>query len=415
MRIGIVGGGIAGLTAAWLLGEEHESLLLEARTRIGGNARSFPVRLGGESVAVELGSQDISADMFPRHRRLLSLLGYTDADLRRIPASLSLTPSGRTAPSLVTPAGEGATLPSATRLGPEWDATNLFLERASQWHQDDVDWCAPLADLVEPLPVDEAIKRDVLYARPASLFCCDLDEAKELSARAAIAFYVGDSADPRWEQLAPGLESLAWALAADSPRLRVRTGAALRQVRRAGERYELADSAGESHLVDQVVFAVPPPVALDLVEPLAGTAELGAVLSSFEYAGTTYALHLDPVYMPADKRYWATSNLSVHDNWCESCDWYGPVHGVDVFKSQIAHREVLPDKLLCRADFQHLRITPGAVRAQRRLAGLQGQGGLHFAGNHTHWVASQESAVTSAIEVVGRIAPDAPRPARLTG
>ncbi|MFI6520450.1 FAD-dependent oxidoreductase [Spirillospora sp. NPDC050679] len=415
MRVGIVGGGIAGLTAAWLLGEEHECLLLEARSRVGGNARSFPVRLGGESVAVELGSQDISADMFPRHRRLLSLLGYTDADLRRIPASLSMTPSGRTVPSLVTPAGEGAALPSATRLGPEWDATNLFLERAAQWHQDDVDWCAPLAELVEPLPVDEAIKRDVLYARPASLFCCDLDEAKELSARAAIAFYVGDSADPQWEQLAPGLESLAWALAADSPRLRVRTGAALRQVRRAGERYELTDSTGESHLVDQVVFAVPPPVALDLVKPLAGTAELGAVLSSFKYADTTYALHLDPVYMPADKRYWATSNLSVHDGWCESCDWYGPVHGVDVFKSQIAHRQVLPDKLLCRADFQHLRITPDAVRAQRRLAGLQGQGGLHFAGNHTNWVASQESAVTSAVEVVGRIAPDAPRLARLTG
>ncbi|WP_018656861.1 FAD-dependent oxidoreductase [Actinomadura flavalba] len=415
MRVGIAGGGIAGLTVAWLLGEEHECVLLEARSRVGGSARSFPVRLGGETVAVELGSQDISAEMFPRHRRLLSLLGYTAADVRRIPASLSLTRDGERVPSLVTPAGEGADRPSATRLGPAWDAVNLFLDRAAEWHDRDVDWCVPLAELVEPLPVSDALKRDVLYARPASLFCCDLEEAKELSARAAIAFYVGESADPPWEQLAPGLESLAWALAADTPRLRVRTGAALERVRRTEGRYELTDSTGVSHLVDEVVFAVPPPVARDLVAPLAGTAALCEVLGSFAYVDTAYALHLDPAYMPADERHWATTNLSVHDGWCESCDWYGPVHGVDVFKSQIAHREVLPDQVLCRADFRHLMITPGAVRAQRRLAGLQGRGGLHFAGNHTNWVASQESAVTSAIDVAGRIAPDAPRMTRLTG
>ncbi|MEU5668459.1 NAD(P)-binding protein, partial [Streptomyces longwoodensis] len=31
MRVGIAGGGIAGLTLAWLLGESHEVLLLEER------------------------------------------------------------------------------------------------------------------------------------------------------------------------------------------------------------------------------------------------------------------------------------------------------------------------------------------------------------------------------------------------
>ncbi|GAA2612893.1 FAD-dependent oxidoreductase [Actinomadura fulvescens] len=409
MRVGIVGGGIAGLTTAWLLGDRHECVLLEGRTRIGGNARSYPVRLNDHSVSLELGSQDISAGLFPRHRRLLSLLGYTDEHLRQIPASLSVVREADAAPFLVTPADGQSAHPRTTRLGSAWDGLNLFLARASEWEERDVDWCVPLAELVEPLPVPEPIKRDLLYARPASLFCCSIEMAKQLSARAAIGFYAGMAESAHWQQLTLGLEGLAWALAADTPRLRVKTGALVEEVRRDGERYELRDSAGESHLVDQLVIAVPAPAAIPLLKSLAGTGELRAVLGSFQYVDTTYALHLDPLYMPADSDQWATTNLTVRDGWCESCDWFGPIHGVDVFKSQITHRDELPRRLLARADFQHLYITPDAVRAQRKLAALQGQESLYFAGNHTNWVASQESAVVSAIEVVQRMSLDGER------
>ncbi|MFC6930843.1 NAD(P)-binding protein [Actinomadura yumaensis] len=229
MRIGIAGAGIAGLAVAWLLEDDHECVVLESRDRIGGHARSVPIWLNGKQVSIELGSQDISADVFPLHRRLLELLGYPGEQIRPIPASLSVRRSGAVEPFLVTPADGPTEHPRSTVLGPAWEALGCFLEHALDRYESGDDWDVPLADLVEPLPVPDDLKRDLLYARPASLFCCDIEQVKELSARVATHFYVAASGEARWQQLASGLESSAWALAAGSPRARIKTGAALRR------------------------------------------------------------------------------------------------------------------------------------------------------------------------------------------
>ncbi|MFE3203122.1 FAD-dependent oxidoreductase [Embleya sp. NPDC059237] len=57
MRIAIIGAGIAGLTAAWLLDEEHQVTVYEAADRIGGNIRTATFGGAGDSpVAVDLGA-----------------------------------------------------------------------------------------------------------------------------------------------------------------------------------------------------------------------------------------------------------------------------------------------------------------------------------------------------------------------
>ncbi|MEV4091790.1 FAD-dependent oxidoreductase [Streptosporangium saharense] len=413
MRVGIVGAGLSGLTLAWLLDGSCETVVLESRDRVGGTMRSVRIRADGGEATLDLGAQDISPDLFPTHRRLLELLGYGDERFVDLPASLTVLKAGRREPLLVSPHTPEPTWPRDERLGPAWRAVGTFLERATEWDRQDVGWERPLADLVEPLPVSEEIKRDVLYARPAFLFCCGLEQAMTLSARAAVAFYVSASGEPRWQQLLPGLESTAWALAANAPTARIRTAAGVRQVRRVDGRYELLDTAGERHVVDELVLAVPPWEAARLLGPLAGTHEVRDVLARFEPVDTTYALHLDPAYLPENRAHWSTSTFHVHDGWSESTDWFGPSRGVEVFKSQLTHRDRLPDQVVLREDYRHLLITPAAVRAQRRLDALQGRGGLHLAGQYTTWVSSQESAVRSAVAVARRLAPRSARLAAL--
>ena len=42
-RIAIIGGGISGISAAWLLQKEHDTFLYEASDRLGGHAN--PIKL----------------------------------------------------------------------------------------------------------------------------------------------------------------------------------------------------------------------------------------------------------------------------------------------------------------------------------------------------------------------------------
>ena len=55
MRIAVVGSGIAGLAAAWLLDRRHAVTLFEAAPRLGGHAQTVTVALDGRDLAVDTG------------------------------------------------------------------------------------------------------------------------------------------------------------------------------------------------------------------------------------------------------------------------------------------------------------------------------------------------------------------------
>ena len=54
-RIGIVGSGIAGLTAAHLLARKHDVSVFEANDYIGGHTHTVPVEMEGEQYEIDTG------------------------------------------------------------------------------------------------------------------------------------------------------------------------------------------------------------------------------------------------------------------------------------------------------------------------------------------------------------------------
>ena len=53
MRIAIIGTGIAGMVAAYLLSDEHELVVYEAEDYVGGHTNTLDLRLNGTSYAVD--------------------------------------------------------------------------------------------------------------------------------------------------------------------------------------------------------------------------------------------------------------------------------------------------------------------------------------------------------------------------
>ncbi|MBW8310839.1 MAG: FAD-dependent oxidoreductase, partial [Rhizobium sp.] len=75
MRIAVIGSGIAGLGAAWLLSREHEVVLFEREARLGGHTHTHRVEQGGKVYSVDSGFIVMNPRNYPLLTALFDELG----------------------------------------------------------------------------------------------------------------------------------------------------------------------------------------------------------------------------------------------------------------------------------------------------------------------------------------------------
>jgi len=93
-RIAIIGAGVAGLSAAWLLSRRHEVVLYEANDWLGGHANTVDVECPEGPIAVDTGFIVYNPGNYPNFTALLDHLMVPSVD-----SDMSLggsnTPAGR--------------------------------------------------------------------------------------------------------------------------------------------------------------------------------------------------------------------------------------------------------------------------------------------------------------------------------
>ncbi len=74
MKIGIIGAGVAGLTAAYLLSEKHSVTLIERNKRLGGHTNTITVEENGKQVGIDTGFIVLNDRNYTHFKKLLNKL-----------------------------------------------------------------------------------------------------------------------------------------------------------------------------------------------------------------------------------------------------------------------------------------------------------------------------------------------------
>ena len=79
LKIAVVGSGISGLSAAWLLSQRHNVTLFEADNRLGGHSHTVDCIVDGASVAVDTGFIVYNRPTYPNLTALFDYLNVPTA------------------------------------------------------------------------------------------------------------------------------------------------------------------------------------------------------------------------------------------------------------------------------------------------------------------------------------------------
>ena len=417
--VGIIGAGMAGVSLAWLLDGDCDVVLLEARDTIGGNVQSLDIELDGHQFVVDMGAQYFHPGPYPVYAALLSYLNLyppestTPEQSHAFPASITLTDPLEPTPRFVSPVIPGRAWPV---LAP-WNlagvtAFALCFRAAQTRERRRESWALTLGQWLPTLGLSQEQWEGMLLPWAASLFSGDIEQSRDLSARAAMIFAAKalppNPLDPVvYYVLNQGMVEALRRMLDQCSTVQVLTNAAVQHVSRTAHgRFTIHCFDGRSFSIDDLVFASSGPGTLQLLNGLPGTNAQRASLQGIEFQDARLALHSDPVYASPHPAFWSFLNCQVQGGYCEASMHLATViaglpqaTAGKLWKSWVTHRQNQPIAILHEAEFRHMLPTPSTLLAQGALGLLQGRGGLWFAGGYLRPYDSQETALRSALGV----------------
>ncbi|WP_329126671.1 NAD(P)/FAD-dependent oxidoreductase [Streptomyces sp. NBC_01465] len=396
-RIAVVGAGVAGLTAAYILRNAHEVTLYDGDDRLGGHAHTHDVlSRDGRVHAVDSGFIVHNRRTYPHLLRLFRELGVSTQESEM---SMSVRCDGcgleyagaRGLPGLFAQP-RNALRPAYLRMLAEVPAFHRAARRV----------------LAAGSPGDPTLGEFLTAGRYSPYFVthfmtplvsavwsCDATDALRHPARYLFRFLehhgmLAVTGSPVWRTVTGGSRAYVERAAKQLPR--VRTGDPVRFVRRLpGGGVELGTEDGTTAPYDAVVIAVHADQALRLLaDP---TAAERRVLGAFRYSRNPTVLHTDTGVLPRSRRARASWNYLL-----PSCDTPADRVRVSYDMNRLqrltapetfvvtlnAEQRVAEAKVVARSTYEHPVFTQDSVAAQRELPDLSGPV-TAFAGAYHGW------------------------------
>lgn len=388
MRIAVVGSGIAGLSAAWLLAPDHEVVLFEANDYAGGHSNTVDVTLDGITWPVDTGFLVHNDRTYPNLIQLLPLLGVeTHESEMTFSVSLPEADVEWAGASLATLFAQARNLWRPAFWGMVSDILRFNRNAAGLLLKAEAGDMT-LQQLLEDGDYGQAFRDWYLYPMGAAIWSSPLKDMAYFPAASFLKFCMNHGLlqifdRPQWRTIKKGSRQYVQAMLKKLPDVRLST--AVLEVKRETEGVSVR-SAGHTEFFDRVIMACHTDQALALLSD--AHAEEYKVLSAIRYQANTAYLHTDTRLMPQRRRAWSAWNYygvsGDNTNPVAVTYWLNCLQSLlftrDVFVTLNPPTPPAANHVLQKFDYAHPLLDQNARKAQQELVEIQGMDRVYFCG-----------------------------------
>jgi predicted NAD/FAD-binding protein len=415
VKVGIIGGGGAGLTLAWLLDNECQVTLFESKATLGGHARTVYVPIDSKKVAIEAGFEFFNKAMYPNFYKLLTVLKvplseyeftYTffTSDNKRLLVLPPIQPK-----KIFWKSFSGANISNLLQLN--------YVIRKGRKLLEARDTLTTVEQFLNKLWLTASFKDNTFLP----LFCAGWGvtphELKSFSAYNVLSYIIKNKPiglqPSYWQEIVGGTAVYIEKLRANIARAIIKTSSSIAQILYNGKQYEIVESNGNSTIVDHIVVATDPYSARDIVKKIAHARAQYNALARISFIQATIVVHDDLQFMPQDTSSWSVANVCYNGRYSALTIYKKWKSAKPIFRSWLLPGFAKPKNIYAQETYHHPKPNQNYFKAQKLIDKLQGIHNLWFVGLYTQDIDSHESAILSALKVGYKLAPDSQRIALL--
>jgi len=413
MKIAIVGSGVAGMTAGYLLSRQHEVHLFESNERVGGHTNTIDVEVASGRYAVDTGFIVHNTKNYPMFLKLMAQLGVEtkDSDMSfSVKTESGLEYNGKTINTLFCQRRNFFN-PRFHRM---WMDILRFNKEATEFHlehltsQDRPN--TTLEGFLKERGYSHSFIEHYIIPMGAAIWSASRAEMHEMPLFFFLSFFhhhgllqVNDR--PQWRVLSNASRSYIAPLT-QRYQHNIHLGRKVLEVLRVENGVRLTvEYAGirQQHDFDQVVFANHADfIRRTLRNPTAAETE---ILSGFSSRPNDVLLHTDTSILPKSKLAHAAWNYYLpHQERSRVAVTYhmNILQGIkspETFMVSLNMDDLIdPKKVIKKIPYQHPIYNYSAVHANSRWGEISGKDRLHFCG--AYWGNGfHEDGVRSAVKV----------------
>jgi predicted NAD/FAD-binding protein len=388
LDIAVIGSGISGLSAAWLLSQRHRVTVYEADSRPGGHSNTVRVATGAGAIAVDTGFIVYNEAAYPNLTALFAHLGVATQ-----PSEMSFAVSLDGGALEYSGSGlRGLFAQRANIASPRfWSMLRDLVRFYRQAPADAARFgLQPLDSYLDARGYGRAFRDDHLYPMAAAIWSAPAARMGDYPTEAFVRFCenhqlldLGER--PAWRTVTGGSARYVERLT-ETVGKRLRLDNAAIDVRREADAvFVRAEGAADPRRFDHVVVATHADQALRLL-PDASRDE-ARLLGAFGYSRNRAVLHSDPALMPRRRAVWSSWNYAADRGRAEPpcvTYWMNRLQAIadstPLFLTLNPAREPAPGRVIRSEVYEHPVFDARAMRAQDELWSLQGRRRTWFCG-----------------------------------